>query len=234
MRESKAGSAKRRKAVWIAGISFGLILVICCLSIGFFYTSHIRADHFNIGTYSDYIKSTFYLYENKIYAPVSVNVHGTIVLEEIPEYIGVPISSASDMVFAKSFSGYTMKGNMIGHAEGDFLNDTQEKMNQVCFYEILDQQKQPVSGLLWAETEDGKDSLVVEISEPYSGKTRHLNKWEEYALDVVILTEARSGIEWSRQFGSYPGGSKYFKNIKEDLSYKFRRNWAFFYFDIFR
>lgn len=174
------------------------------------------------------------MYENKIYAPISVNVHGKIVLDEIPEYIGTPISSASDMVFAKPFSGYAMKGKMIGQAEGDFLNDTEDHMNQVFFYEILDQEKQPISGLLWAEAEDGADSLVVAISEPYSGKMLHLNRWEDYALDVVILTEAKCGIEWSRYFGFYPRKSKYFKNIEEDLSYKFGRNWAFFYYDIFR
>ncbi len=232
VRESKAGSAKRRKAVWIAGISFGLILVICCLSIGFFYTSHIKTPNSTMRFPSDLINHTFYLFHKKIYTPVPIPWKGQIVTEEIPDYIGKPSSDIAKITLDTPLRIFDRKGALLGEAEGDFLYDTEEQMNQIHIYEILDQDRNVIPGIIWAEAENGTGSVAVEIAEPYSGKMCHLNKWEEYALDILLMTEAKNG-GWNCQYKLYFGESKYFKNIKEDLSYKFRRNWAFFYHDVF-
>ncbi len=120
----------------------------------------------------------------------------------------------------------------MGKAEGDFLYDTDEAMYDVELYTVLSEDQKPIPEILWVETE-GEPCLAAEIKKPYSRKMLHVDRWDDYAVDVLLTLEAKSHSEWSKQFGTRPGYSKYFNKIDDGRWYHFKRNLYFFYYDIF-
>lgn len=218
------------KEVFFICISIILILISLLFFIGFFYTSFF-VDGMIYPT--NPINKTFYLYENTIYAPVTVTVDSKIAIDEIPYYIGSPYAEISDITFQKPFVGYSLKGELLGQAEADFLYDTEENMNTVNLYTVLSENNEPISGILWAESDAGEDSLVVEIVKPYSRKMLRKSQWKEYAVDLFLTMEAKSGGVWSRQFGIRPGNSVYYEKIDDSTLFRFKENLYFFYYDVF-
>ena len=230
--KSKTGTSfMRHKAAWIIGIVV-LILLGALIVIGFCYTSFTKRPSYLSSSYQ-YINETFYLYNKKIYAPVTVTWESRIAIEEIPSYIGTPDTQISELRFQKPFVGYSLKGELVGQAEADFLYDTEEKRNPVNLFTVLSEEHQVIPGVLWAESEAGEDSLVVEISKPYSRKMLHVDQWKDYAVNIVLTLEAKSGSIWSRQFGIYSGKSKYFEKVDDGRWFRFKENLYFFYYDIF-
>ncbi len=224
---------EKHKGMWILGIVI-LVLFAAFLFIGFCYTSCFPNRRFYLPSSYKYINETFYLYNDKIYAPAPVTWESRIATEEIPYYIGTADAPISEIRFRKPFVGYSLKGELVGQAEADFFYDTDEKMNPVNLYAVLSEDHQVIPGILWAESEAGEDSLVVEISKPYSRKMLHVDQWENYAVNIVLTLEAKSGGILSRQFGLCPGNSKYFDKVDDGLGFRFKENLYFFYYDIFR
>lgn len=230
--KSKTGTSfTRHKAVWIIGIII-LILLAAFLFIGFCYTSCF-SNRITFLSSHEFMPKTFYLYNKKIYAPVKVTWESRIATEEIPEYIGTPDAEVSEIRFRKPFVGYSLKGELVGQAEADFFYDMDEKMNPVNLFTVLSEDRQVIPGILWAEPEAGEDSLVVEITKPFSRKMLHVDRWKDYAVNAVLTLEAKFGSTWSRQFGLAPVNSKYFEKVDDGRWFRFQENLYLFYYDIF-
>lgn len=222
---------KKHKGIWILLSIILTILIAASLCIGFIYTGTDN-DGLSIGIWIDCSPpETFYLFQNQIYCPATVKTYGKVNIEDVPYYYGKASDKISKVQFEHDpFRGEGVRGNYLGQAEGDFLNDTKTGQSIVKFYVLEYQNGDVVPDLLWTEQPGRKPYLSAKITKPYSRKMLHIDRWPDYAEDLSIILEVdadmQSGI--MQPFGN----SKYGQIDSHNPLYRFRRNWAFFLRDV--
>ena len=220
---------KKHKGIWILLSVILTILVAASLCIGFLYIDY---DGLSNGLWIDCSPpETFYLFQNQIYCPVTVKTYGKVNLENVPYYYGKASDQISQVKFEHDpFRGEGVRGNYLGQAEGDFLNDTKTGQSIVKFYALEYQNGDIVPDLLWTEQPGKKPYLSAKITKPYTRKMLQIDKWPDYAEDLAILLDINSNRK--RDTSHHFENSKYGQIDSQNQWYRFRRNWAFFLRDV--
>lgn len=202
-------------------LSISILLIIAMLfgilMIGLFYTS-FNGWRNPLAIFST--DDTFYLYDEKIYVPVTVTEEGKIDVSNIPYYYGKPSKKLLKIKEGNSLQ----KGNYLGQADADFFYDTDDKKHIVELYTVVTNNQKRIPNLVWAIS-DRDYTLAAEITKPYSKKMCSVETLSNYAADLAFLLEAKYFV--SRKFES----SKYYVE-KSTMIYRYKRNLYFFYFDI--
>lgn len=221
---------KKHKGIWILLSIILTILIAASLCIGFLYTDYDGLCIAGLGGIYR-VRKTFYLFQNQIYCPVTVKTYGKVNIEDVPYYYGKASDQISKVQFEHDpFRGEGIRGDYLGQADGDFLNDTKIGQSIVKFYALEYQNGDVVPDLLWTEQPGKKPYLSAIITKPYTRKMLQIDKWPDYAEDLSILLEVDADMESGimQPFGN----SKYDQTDSNNQWYRFRRNWAFFLRDV--
>lgn len=200
-----------------------LVTFISIILVGLFYTDYTG---FKDSETTVRVEETFYLFNGKIYAPVSVTQDGRIDSGNIPYYYGKISDTISGIQFQNDpFADKEAKGEYLGNAEADFLYDTDNAMHMVEFYAVH------MPDILWAESDDAQ-FLVAEITKPYSKKMLHPDTLADFATELVVCIEADNNLEMGQD--NILGTSKYVNSFDQfcNTFFIFKRNLYFFIHDI--